>query len=60
MAEKESYTAGREAKQEIIDEPERSPERENALLRYLGGVAYQEERQEARERRDEPTQEDKR
>jgi hypothetical protein len=60
MAEKESYATGREALEEVLDESERSSERENALLRYLGGVAYQEERQEARERRDEPAQEDRR
>jgi hypothetical protein len=34
---------------DVLDRPEHTPEREEALLRYLGGVAYQEERKEARE-----------
>lgn len=51
MSEKESHDAMREAVAEVIDHPERTPPHEDALKRYLSGVAYQEKRQEERERR---------
>jgi hypothetical protein len=58
MAEKERYDAGREALREVTDHPERAEAQSDArLLRYLGGVAYHEKQDEARQAPEEPTEE---
>lgn len=49
MSEKESHDAAQEAMAETLRRPDHSPEPEEALLRYLGGVAYHEEREDSRE-----------
>jgi hypothetical protein len=59
MAEKNSYDAGREALREVLNEPERTTERDNALLRYLG-IDYWEEQDEARQAMGRLTKEDPR
>lgn len=40
MDEKESYDTAREARQAIFVHPEQASRHEEALTRYLGGVAY--------------------
>lgn len=51
MGERESHDARQEALREVLDHPERGSEHEEALLRYLGGVAYHEKQKKARERK---------
>lgn len=60
MSEKEVHDAGREALRESVDRVLPTGEREEELLRYLGGVAYREHIEESREQRDLATEEDKR
>jgi hypothetical protein len=42
MNEKESHGAARESLREVVDHLERPPAHEEALARYLSGIAYEE------------------
>lgn len=52
MADKDRYDAAREAMRGVTDRPELTASDQQRLLRYLGGVAYRDQRMEAREQRD--------
>lgn len=60
MSEKEVHGASRETLRAVVDRPQAPGKHEEDLLRYLGGVAYHEQREESREKRDGATEEDKR
>ncbi|MCP2328747.1 hypothetical protein HDA40_007254 [Hamadaea flava] len=60
MSEKEIHDASRETVRTVVDRPQAQGTHEEELLRYLGGVAYREQREESRSKRDVATEENRR